>query len=198
MAFILKRIPMIGTLWLRTRRCESAAPSDWRWSDEEAMPVKHQRFNLRLWFAVGSFGTIVMICLLGAWWVSHFLTTSLLERETEVSQEFIDSIVTVDGPAMFHDDDTEPYVAKPELLDFAKHIVSMPDVIRVNIHANTHRILWSTRKELIGRKFDVNDELDEAFKGERVTEIGMLPDGKLEHEGLGQKGRFIEAYIPIR
>jgi two-component system sensor histidine kinase HydH len=161
------------------------------------MPVKPQTFNLRLWFGAGSFGTIAVICLLGAFWVSHFLTSGLLERETEVSQEFIESIVTVDGSAMFHDDDTEPYVAKPALLDFAKHIVSMPDIIRVNIYAATHRVLWSTDKRLIGKKFDINDELDDAFKGERVAKVGMLPDGKLEHVGLGRNGRFIEAYIPI-
>jgi len=199
MGFILQGLSAVGGM-LRPRagRRESAAPPDWRWSDEEAMPVKPQTFNLRLWFAAGSFGSIVVICLLGAFWVSHFLTTSLLAREAEVSQEFIESIVTVDGAGMFHDDDTEPYVAKPALLDFARHITSMPDVIRLNIHANTHRILWSTDKRLIGRKFDVNEELDDAFKGERVSKVGMLPDGKTEHEGLGQKGRFIEAYIPIR
>lgn len=162
------------------------------------MPVKRQSFNLRLWFAAGSFGTIAVICALSAFWVSGFLTTSLLERESEVSQEFLESIVTVDGPAMFHDDGNEPYAPNQALLDFAQHIMSMPDVLRVNIHATTHRVLWSTEKQLVGKKFEVNDELDDAFKGERVTEIGTLPDEKLEHVALGQTGHFIEAYIPIR
>jgi two-component system sensor histidine kinase HydH len=199
MGFIHERLSVFGgTLWPRARPGGSAEPSDWRWSDEETVSVKRQTFNLRLWFAACSFGTIAVICGLGALWVSSFLTRSLLEREGEVSQEFLESIVTVDGPAMFRDDGTEPYVAKPELLDFAKHIMSMPDVLRVNIYANTHRVLWSTEKQLVGKIFPVNDELDDAFKGERVTEIGRLPDEKLEHVALGQKGHFIEAYIPIR
>jgi len=176
----------------------SADPSDWRWSDEGTVSVKPQTFNLRLWFAAWCFGTIAVICGLSAFWVSSFLTRSLLERESEVSQEFLESIVTVDGPAMFRDDGPEPYVAKPELLNFAMHIMSMPDVLRVNIYANTHRVLWSTEKQLVGKIFPVNDELDDAFKGERMTEIGTLPDEKLEHVALGQKGHFIEAYIPIR
>src|SRR5215471_336300 len=199
MGFIHQRLSAFGgTLRHRARTRWSAEPSDWRWSDEETVLVKPRTFNLRLWFAVGSFGTIAVICLLGAFWVSHFLTSSLLQRESEVSQEFLESIVTVDGPAMFHDDGNEVYVPKPELLDFAKHIMSMPDVLRVNIYSNTHRMLWSTQQQLIGRTFPINDELDEAFKGRLVTEIGMLPDGKPEHEALGQSGRFIEAYIPIR
>src|SRR4051812_6049505 len=121
MDFIHERLAVVGGLFRTLSRSgEPTAPTDWRWSDEDAMTVKHQTFNLRLWFAACSFGTIAVICGLGALWVSNFLTTSLLERESEVSQEFLETIVAVDGPAMFHDDGAEPYEAKPELLDFAQ------------------------------------------------------------------------------
>lgn len=159
----------------------------------------NRTFNLRLWFAVGSFGTIAIICIVSAFWVANFLTRSLLERESEVSQEFLESIVSVNGGAMFRDDGSEPGTPNPMLLDFAKHIVSMPGMLRVNIHSPNHRVLWSTEEQLIGKTFERNDELDEAFRGEGVTEIGTLPDSsKPEHVALGQSGHFIEAYIPIR
>src|SRR5215471_9453320 len=94
MGFIHRCLSVVGgTLWPRSVR-GSSEPSDWRWSDEETVAVKRQTFNLRLWFAAGSFGTIAVICGLGAYWVSGFLTGSLLERESEVSQEFLESIVT--------------------------------------------------------------------------------------------------------
>jgi two-component system sensor histidine kinase HydH len=161
--------------------------------------MKRYTFNLRLWFALGSFGSIAVICVISAYWVSSFVTRSLLERESEVSQEFMESIVRVDGSAMFNDDGSAPQVPSAALLDFARHIVSMPGVFRVNIHAPTHRILWSTEKQLVGQKFERNAELDEAFRGQRVTEIGTLPDeSKPEHVALGRLGHFIEAYIPIR
>src|SRR5262249_46965840 len=104
-----------------------------------------------------------------------------------------------EGDDIFNDDGSEPFVPNPVLLEFAQHIVTMPDVMRVNIYAATHRVLWSTEQRLIGRKFAINDELDEALKGKRVSEIGTLPDEKkLEHVALGRSGHFIEAYIPIR
>jgi two-component system sensor histidine kinase HydH len=161
--------------------------------------MPNKTFNLRLWFAAGSFGTIAAICLLSAFWVANFLTRSLLERESEVSQEFLESIVTVDGPAIFREDGSEPMAPNPLLLDFSRHIISMPGMLRVNIHAPSHRVLWSTEQQIIGNIFEVNDELDNAFRGARVTEIGSLPDNsKPEHVALGQSGHFIEAYIPIR
>lgn len=162
-------------------------------------PMKTRTFNLRLWFAVGSFGTIAAICLISAYWVSNFLVSTLLERESEVSKEFMESIVSVDGAQMFRDDGTQPYRPSEQLLDFAHHIVSMPGVLRVNIHSAKHRVLWSTEQELIGKVFDDNDELNTALRGQRITEIGTLDgDTKAEHVALGKSGHFIEAYIPIR
>ena len=165
----------------------------------ERSPVGQRPFNLRLWFAIGSFGTIAVIYILSAWWLSSFLTRSLLERENQVSQEFMESIVAVEGSDIFHDDGSEPVNPHPNLLEFAQHITSMPGVVRVNIHASTHRILWSTEEQLIGKVFAVNKELDRAFNGQAVTEVESLDeDTKPEHIALGQSGHLIEAYIPIR
>jgi len=161
-----------------------------------SMPTRP--FNLRLWFAIGSFATIALICVFTAFWVSDFLTRSLLERESEVSQEFMESIIGGDGGVVFRDDGPGPGSLNLVLLDFANHIISMPGMLRVNIHAKTHRILWSTETQLVGKTFENNEELDEALGGERVVELGNLPDPKPEHVGLGDSGRFIEAYIPIR
>jgi len=163
------------------------------------MPAGAQGFNLRLWFAIGSFGTIALICVCAAFWFSDFLTRSLLERESEVSQEFLQSIVSIDGIEMFREDAQESPTASRLLLDYANHIVSMPGIFRVNIYSLKHRILWSTEKQLIGRQFGSNEDLDAAFAGRRVTEIHSLSDdNKPEYVELGHTGNFIEAYIPIR
>lgn len=154
-------------------------------------------FRLRLWFAVTAFAAIAAIFTLSAIWVADFITRTLLERESEVSQEFLESIVRVEGPAVFID--VDPAAPPRALQEFAKHILSMPGILRANIHAADHRILWSTEAQLIGQRFESNDELDQALRGLRVTEIGTLPDPeKLEHVALGASGHFIEAYIPIR
>jgi two-component system, NtrC family, sensor histidine kinase HydH len=160
---------------------------------------KKRPFNLRFWFAVGSFGTIAAICVVAAFWVSDFLTESLLNRESEISQEFMQSIISADGVDMFRDDGSEPLQQNPLLLEFARHILTIPGMVRVNIYSSTHRVMWSTEKQLVGKTFPINDELERAFGGERVTQLEELAgDEKAEHVALGRSGHIIEAYIPIR
>ena len=156
-------------------------------------------FNLRLWFAICSLGTIAVICALSAHFLTQYMTNSLLQREGTLSQEFLESIVNVNGADTFRDDEDPVNTQNPMLLDLAAHLLSMPGVVRVNIHARSHRVLWSTERQLVGQVFTDNDELDEAFKGTIVTEISSLDsDDKGEHIALGVTGRIIESYIPLR
>jgi two-component system sensor histidine kinase HydH len=153
-------------------------------------------FNIRLWFALGGLGTIGLIAVLSAFWISHFLTNTLLEREAEVSQEFLESLAFTHGDQVFSGSN------QPGLLEFARQITSMPGVIRVNIHSPDHVVLWSSESQLTGQRFEGNPELDEALEGKRVTEISRLEEAdlKAEHVALAaaSDGYFIEAYIPIR
>jgi two-component system sensor histidine kinase HydH len=156
-------------------------------------------FNLRLWFALSSLALIVAICAAAAFWLSSYMTNSQLSREGELYQEFLEAIVAVNGIAMLQDETGSEVMQSPALLDFARHIVSIPGVLRVNIHAPSRRILWSTERQLVGQVFKDNEELDEAFAGERVIKISN-PDvlDKTEHVALRDLHHIIEAYIPIR
>ena len=155
-------------------------------------------FNLRLWFAICSLGTIALICMTSAHFLTQFMTNSLLAREGKLSQEFLESLATFNGDDIF-DDLNDPAAPKnPRLLDFAQRVLHVSGVVRVNIYAKTHRVLWSTEKQLVGKVYKDNDELDEAFKGKLVTEISTLDnDEKSEHVALGDSGKVIESYIPI-
>ncbi len=108
-----------------------------------ATVVISRAFNLRLWFAVGSFGTIAALGVLWALWTSQFLTSNLLDRESEVTQEFLESIIAIDGTDIFADygDGGTP---GPKTLDFSNHIINIPGTIRANIYAPSYRVLWST------------------------------------------------------
>lgn len=157
-----------------------------------------RQFNLRASFAIGSFGTIAVICLVAALWLSSYMTRSLLAREAEVAQEFLETIVQINGPGMFADDTSERPREDPMLLDFARHVMSMPGMLRVNIHSIERRILWSSDAELIGVEFPPNDELEEAFAGERVVAIiDAEGDDKAEHVALDGNRHYIEVYLPI-
>ena len=72
----------------------------------------------------------------------------------------------------------------------------MPDVIRVNIHATTHRILWSTEKQLVGKTFpeDGSGSVDVTVKqasvaasGDRLL-ISLLVKAKEKKSFLGLGG----------
>ena len=155
-------------------------------------------FNLRLWFILTSFGAILIIFVLFAIGVSQFMTRALIERETEVSQEFLESMMPSDRAAVFA---TPGASANPALAVFVEHLFTLPGIIRANIYSADQIVVWSTDKSIVGRRFEVNDELERALAGARVTEVGWLPDrSKPEHATLSEKfsGRYIEAYIPIR
>jgi len=77
----------------------------------------------------------------------------------------------------------------------------MPDVLHTNVYSSKHRVMWSSKPSLIGKRFPDNDELKEALAGETVIEMGSangLPLPKAEHAVLRDSDmRFVENYIPI-
>jgi len=163
---------------------------------EPVVAAMLRQFNIRLWFALAGFGIIGLIWAVSAYWVTEFMTHALLERESEVSQEFFQGAVETEGDVLFQlDAQSQP--PSPSLLEFAKHIVSSPGVMRVNIYSSVSQIIWSTEKQLIGRTFTDNDELEEALRGKRIFEINSIEHYKSEYVAFGQSGLFIETYLPI-
>ena len=156
-------------------------------------------FNLRLWFGVTAFAIIAAMGVAFGIMLSRFINDSMLERDAVVTRDFLESIIRAERStdAVFVG---TPQV-NPHLTSFTQHIMTIPDVLRANLYARGGLILWSTDAALIGRTFQDNHELDAAFRGELVTEIGTLAeDAKSEHVNLTVTGgqRFIEAYMPIR
>ena len=64
----------------------------------------------------------------------------------------------------------------------------MPDVFRANVYSQHGKILWSTDKQLVGRVFPDNEELEAALRGELHPELNLMDgDVKSEHDGLGRE-----------
>jgi len=157
------------------------------------------RFNLRVWFAVTGFTVIALLTAAFAMAMNSFLTTTMLDREVAVTQEFLQSILATEGYG--ERGFTNPSVSQDETFtELADHIRSMPEVLRANLYNADGHIVWSTDRALIGQRFENNPELDEAMEGRLVSEVGRL-DGnqKPEHVALaaGVTGHFIEAYMPM-
>ena len=161
--------------------------------------MKHT-FRLTRQFALLSFVTILFIGLVSAYTLSRLLTNEILTRDAIVSGDFVNSIVTADRSWRYFNDVDNP-AGKAVLREFYDHVTHLPDALRFNVYGKDQRVIWSSDNELIGKKFDDNDELEEALEGRLVFESGTIGERvKKEHVDLGSDlvgMHFIETYIPI-
>ena len=125
------------------------------------------------------------------------ITTSLLAREGQVKQEFLNSILAAEANAgsLF----AQP-APSPALTSFSTHVRSLPGIVRANIYSPDGYIRASTDPNLIGLQFGANEELADAFSG-KITSALETPSGdvKSEHLALNQVSgaELIEVYIPV-
>lgn len=162
-------------------------------------------FSLVRWFSITSFVAIVVVGVSVTWFRVQNLTVNMLRRDAEVSRQFLESIAAAEKTTAL----LLPIGSRPSveaLAPFVDHLPTLPDLVRANFYAADRTILWSTDRQLIGKKFEANEELERAFGGENVVESGRVTadDNKEEHLGLSKKGlpgpgtRFVEAYLPLR
>lgn len=156
--------------------------------------------HLRLRFAVISLGGILAMALGLGWLMSQMLTQRMLQREGEVSMDFIQNLLRTD--------DSGQYLARPDdpalrarFLGSMAHIASMREPVRANAYTADGTVAWSTDASLIGKRYPVNDELDEALQGQLVVHSGRMDEdtvAKGEHVGLAALAPFyVESYIPV-
>jgi two-component system sensor histidine kinase HydH len=158
-------------------------------------------FNLLRRFAGVSLGVIAAIAIANGLLLSNYVMVRMLNREAQVSSEFVLNILRADGSIGFLTRQNDPELAK-RFAGSIEHFTAMPDVYRINVYSVDRTVLWSNDRELVGRHFERNDELDEALRGELVADGGRITDlvrSKPEHVGLkARSGFFVETYIPVR
>ena len=150
---------------------------------------------------MAGFGVIVVIGIGLSWLLSNMLTERLLKREGAVMQDFIQLILRTEYAAAYFTEPDNPEL-KLRFLKAMAHVEEITEPVRVNAFRPDGTVLWSTDKTLVGRRFPVNDELEEAMRGQTAVSSGNarfgLPD-KEEHAGLALYGsNFVESYVPIR
>jgi hypothetical protein len=68
-------------------------------------------------------------------------------------------------------------------------------VFRVKLWGQDGTILWSDRKEIVGKNFQDNPQFIEAMKG-RVS-YEMAEPHKIENATEAGQGRVLEIYVPV-
>lgn len=155
-----------------------------------------RHFNLLRSFALLSFVVIFTSGTISATFISDFLAKNLLARDAADLQHFLQSIFNTKG-------DLNLSVVPPVDLNPANpfdlsYIAAMPDVLRVNFYTPEWRVAWSTSRELVGKRFSDNHELDRALRGQLVFEVQKLNEGiKAEHIQFDANNHAVENYLPI-
>jgi PAS domain S-box-containing protein len=79
-----------------------------------------------------------------------------------------------------------------------KHFYLGPDIVRIKIWDKDRTVRWSDDINLVGRRFLDNEQLEEALRGEVVSEIVSASEQKAKYRGRGAPETLMELYIPIR
>jgi len=161
-------------------------------------PAPDKPFRLSRRFALVGLVSIGLVSVVVALSLTRFLTERMLRQEAVLTMEFIHSLVLVENASVYF---REGRTGAPEVASTFNHVGSMPDVLRATAHSADHRVIWSSDKAIVGRRFPDNPELDRALAGELVVHEAFEEHhaGKSEHASLKQDiGYFVEIYFPVR
>lgn len=176
-------LPLPG--WTIVNRIDTAADS---------------QFDLMRRFMLLSLLAICLASAVSAALMSRFLTNRLLQRDAELTRDFVQNVVKIELGKGYSLDDPQ---AARGLVDFLRHVAAMPDVARANVYGKDATLLWSSENRLVrGTNYGSNPELAEALQGQLAIEsgeVGAKGAAKAEHFYLGKtRMRFVELYIPMR
>ncbi len=157
-------------------------------------------FNLSRWFAVVALLLIGAIAIVLGVLLDRFVTQRLLWQEAMLTKQFVQTLVQAEKPL-------QAYFADPlrgldaEVESSLSRIAALPDMLRANVYDTERRVIWSSDRQLIGRLFGPNRELDDALAGSAVTQSTdptRSSGNKDEHQDLkSPKAVYVELYVPV-
>ena len=173
-------------------------------SDHSVKAQTDKPFDLLRSYAFTSLLAMLTIGGLSGALFSNYLADSLLKRDAEVSQAFLQSLTEVEGgPDLFRLGDQgkslHQHDQKYDLPELVDHIATMPGVVRANLYSNNGKVIWSTHEDLIGEHFASNHELIKALDGKPIFELSDIKEEqKAEYANFGSDiSRLVENYLPI-
>lgn len=152
-------------------------------------------FTLLQQYSLLSFIAMLVVGVSLGWVVTTSLENNFIYRaklstarivQEEVSKTFAGFDFTVPMEGMRYE----------EFSKMVYHVLKAPDVKRVKVWNRDKVVVWADIRDLVGRRYPENDELEEALQGEFSSEIKRLDDS--EHDFERQFSRLLELYVPIR
>ena len=146
-------------------------------------------------FAVYSF--VCVSIMTAALWliVSNYLINQILEREWQTTAQIVRTDVRKFLEAYdFKTKDRKSVGYKfASLLDYMR---LSPDILRFKVYSPQSVVLWSDDKQLVGKAFPDNTQLQKALRGEVIADMGSLQRSE-DSVGHSAPASAIEIYVPI-
>ena len=131
--------------------------------------------------------------------IGAILTSSLEKSVIDRSKNETAQVVAEEVDRLFPGMDFSLPMAGPRYEDFqggVAHLKYHPSIKRIKVWNLDGVVVWSDKRELVGKRFPDNKELLEALNGTISSEITSL--NKPENQTERQHPRLLELYIPIR
>ncbi|OGP30690.1 MAG: hypothetical protein A2073_01235 [Deltaproteobacteria bacterium GWC2_42_11] len=158
------------------------------------------RINILYKFSIQLFIiTLIVIMAMGIiitnYIISYYFQEIMMRRELKMTADFVQTHAqNWLEPENFLPPFTDDTQAK-----FSKvfhGIVTIRDVVSLKVYDARATIIWSDRRELIGKNFMQNKEYQQAMKGEPV--IVLEPIRRVDHAYLAElHTHLLEVYVPI-
>jgi len=147
-------------------------------------------------FVVLSLAILTIGMLTIGLWVQSAIEQVVINRTAGVTALYVDSFVS----PLVQELPGRGELSATERADLDRLITRTPlgsQVVSFKIWSRGGEILYSPNPELVGRTFEMSDELQQAFAGEVVSEVSDLTDPENEYERANWE-TLIETYAPIR
>ncbi|MFK5734094.1 two-component sensor histidine kinase [Pseudomonas urmiensis] len=181
------------------------------------LAVPPREFNLLRWFSLISLLIITAVAGSLGYVSTRFVVRDSVERDAMLTAQFIQAM----AQAEVRHSQLPPGTTMGELLDprlddqhlqvpaalakstreeFLDHVEHLPDTLLANVYARDRTIVWSTNPQLIGKRIEVDSDLDHAFRSRKPVSASYH---KAEEDREEQKFQrepqylFIENYIPL-
>jgi len=163
-------------------------------------PSLEKTFHLLRRFSVASVLIIAVIAVVNGVLLSNLLTSRLIEREANLSRDFVQQVLLTDGSLNFLSEPNNPGSATL-FENSIQHFTSIPDVVLVNIYSPDRVVLWSSERKIIGQTYSHNHNLETALAGSLVfQEVNPADWTNSLPENVGLRSAssiFFEIYIPV-
>src|SRR5688572_11942900 len=145
-------------------------------------------------FAVYSFVCIGLMTAILWLIVSNYLVKQILEREWETTAQLVRADVRKFLEAYdFHAKDRKSVGHKfAALLD---HMRLSPEIVRFRVYNPSAVVIWSDDKQLVGKSFADDLQLQRALRGEVIANLS--PSSKKGVPDANALGKIVEVYVPI-